>query len=129
MKAAKPYMLRAIHEWLTDSDCTPYLLVNADLPYVDVPREHVKDGRIVLNVSLGACAHFLIDDQAVSFSARFAGQPRDIYVPIGAVEALYARENGEGMSFEVEALEEAPESPEPEKPEAKGKVSHLKVVK
>lgn len=127
MNAAKPYLLRAIHEWLTDSDCTPYLLVNAELPYVEVPREHVKDGRIVLNVSLSACVNFTIDNDAVSFSARFAGQPRDIYVPVGAVEALYAKENGEGMSFEVEALETPPEPAQEEDGKPKG--SHLKVIK
>lgn len=98
----KPYLFRAIFEWLLDNDATPHMLVDAAKPNVDVPQEHVKDLQIVLNISPSAVQGWTVDNEAVSFSARFAGVPRQIYVPMNAILALYAQENGLGMVFPAE---------------------------
>lgn len=102
MKPSRPYLIRALYDWLLDSDLTPYLLVDATQDYVTVPQQFVQDGRIVLNVSPSAVRGLHVSDEAVSFNARFAGQPMDVYVPIPAVQAIYSSENGEGMAFGME---------------------------
>lgn len=107
MTPSRPYILRALYEWLLDNDATPYLLVDATLSNVTVPRQFVKDGRIVLNISPTAVRGLHIDNDALSFNARFSGQPMDVYVPIVAVQAIYASENGEGMGFGMEPGVEA----------------------
>lgn len=94
-----PYVVRAYYEWILDNQCTPYLLVNAEADAVCVPIEHVKNGQIVLNISPVASNGLLIENDGVSFKARFSGVPREIYVPITSVLAIYARENGRGMAF------------------------------
>lgn len=138
MSSQKPYMLRAIYEWLLDNDCTPHLLVAADHPQASVPQAFVEDGQIVLNLSPSAIRHLHMDNQAISFEGRFAGVVHQLYVPCGAVLALYARENGQGMGFELE-LEvvaeapagtsgPAPATPDDETPRPGGRPS-LKVVK
>jgi len=124
MTSSRPYLLRAIHEWLVDNGLTPQILVDAEAEGVEVPRGHVSDGRIVLNCSPAAVRGLVIDNQRVEFEARFAGVPRHVSIPIGAVLAIAARENGAGMSFAPEAG--APE-PEPEPPG--GRRPALKVVK
>lgn len=96
----KPYLVRAIHEWCTDAGFTPYVAVAVD-ESVRVPLEFVKNGEIVLNVSSLATNHLAIDNEQISFQARFGGVPREVYVPIARVIAVYARENGQGMAFEV----------------------------
>lgn len=111
MNSSRPYMIRALHEWIVDNECTPYLLVNALADYVDVPRQFVKDGQIVLNVSPAAVISFYVDTTGVSFNGRFGGIPTDVYVPITAVMGIYARENGQGMVFDQEGM---PEDPGPE---------------
>jgi stringent starvation protein B len=90
----------AIYEWAQDNALTPYLLVNADEPHVVVPRQHVKDGQIVLNIAMHAVNQLSMNNDAVSFSARFGGVSQDIYVPMRAVLGLYARENGQGLFFD-----------------------------
>lgn len=95
----KPYLFRAIYEWLLDNNGTPYILVDASLPNVDVPLEHIQNGQIVLNASPGAIRDWLADNHAISFSARFSGKSRQIYVPMNAILAIYAQENGLGMAF------------------------------
>ena len=99
LTSSRPYLLRAIHEWLSDNGLTPQVIVNADFPGVQVPREHVKDGLIVLNISTSATRGLTLGNDFIEFSARFAGQPRQISVPVTAVLGLHARENGVGMSF------------------------------
>ena len=98
--STKPYMLRAIYEWCTDSGFTPYLAVKVDAA-TTVPMEYVKKGEIVLNISFGATSGLKMDNNAVHFHARFGGVSREIYVPVQNVLAIYANENGQGMAFEV----------------------------
>jgi stringent starvation protein B len=98
--STKPYLIRAIYDWCTDAGFTPYIAVAVD-DSVRVPAEFVNNGEIVLNVSALATSRLLIDNDAISFQARFGGVPRDVYVPMARVIAVYARENGQGMAFEV----------------------------
>ncbi|TQV89814.1 ClpXP protease specificity-enhancing factor [Aliikangiella coralliicola] len=95
----KPYLFRAIYEWLLDNEATPYILVDATKPYVDVPQEHIKNDQIVLNANPSAVRDWHVDNEAVSFNARFSGVSRHIYVPMNALMAIYAQENGLGMAF------------------------------
>jgi stringent starvation protein B len=112
MTSSRPYMMRALYEWIIDNGCTPYVVVNANRDDVQVPRTHVKDGQIVLNVSPSAVVGFLLDNTAMEFNARFGGVSMQIHVPMSAVLGIYARENGQGMIFEPE------ENPSPETPPA-----------
>lgn len=102
MKPSRPYLVRALYEWIVDNDCTPHLLVNAEHPDVQVPAGFASEGQIVLNVSPSAVRHLHLDNQAVSFEGRFGGVSHSLYIPSGAIMAIYARENGQGMVFEVE---------------------------
>ena len=95
LSPTRPYMARAIYEWICDNQLTPYLLVDATQPYTSVPEQFVKDGQIVLNIAPHAVHQFQMSNDAVSFSARFGGVARDIYVPISALLGIYARENGQ----------------------------------
>jgi len=98
----RPYLARAIYEWICDNKLTPYLLVDATQPHTDVPQQFVKDGQIVLNIVPHAVHQLLITNDAITFSARFGGVSKNIYVPIQAVLGLYARENGQGLFFDPE---------------------------
>ncbi len=100
MQSTKPYLIRAIHEWCADQGFTPYLVVKVDAT-TRVPREFVKDGEIVLNVGLEATHQLLLGNEEISFQARFGGKAFPVVVPIHRVAAIYARDNGEGMAFEV----------------------------
>jgi len=100
MQSTKPYLIRAIHEWCADQGFTPYLVVKVDAT-TRVPREFVKDGEIVLNVGLEATHQLLMGNEEISFQARFGGKAFPVVVPIHRVAAIYARDNGEGMAFEV----------------------------
>ncbi|MDQ2078253.1 ClpXP protease specificity-enhancing factor [Marinimicrobium sp. ABcell2] len=127
MTSSRPYMLRALYEWIVDNECTPYILVDARGPGVEVPLEHVnKDGQIVLNLKPSAVKDLTIQDY-VSFSARFSGIPTQLFIPCGSVLGIYARENGQGMVFEPEHNPEPPK-PDPE-PSDSGKRPSLRVVK
>jgi stringent starvation protein B len=97
--STKPYLLRAIYEWCTDNGFTPYLSVKVS-GAVQVPMEFVRKGEIVLNISFGATSGLKMDNQAVTFKARFGGVAREIYVPISNVQAIFASENGQGMVFD-----------------------------
>lgn len=99
--STKPYMMRAIHEWCVDNGLTPHLLVAVNAQ-TRVPMAYVKDGEIVLNINYSATKDLHIDNEAVVFSARFGGVSQNLYIPIGAVKGVFARENGQGMFFEVE---------------------------
>ncbi|XHN45221.1 Stringent starvation protein B [Lonepinella sp. MS14435] len=100
----RPYLLRAYYDWLIDNSFTPYLVVDATYNGVVVPQEYVKDGQIVLNISSGAVGALSLGNTAIEFNARFQGVPRDVYIPMGAALAIYARENGDGVMFEPEKI-------------------------
>lgn len=133
MTSSRPYLLRALYEWIVDNGCTPYVLVNARVEGVQVPRAYVKDGQIILNISPTAVVQLHMDNAAMTFSARFGGVPMQVYVPMAAVMGIYARENSQGMMFEPEDPPPAsggdgsdgPDRPEP----PKGGRPSLKVVK
>ena len=128
MTSNRPYLIRAIHAWVVDNDCTPYLLVDALQPGVEVPDEHVEEGRIVLNISPLASEQLVLGDEAIEFHARFGGRPMVVHVPIAAVLAIYARENGQGMMFPPEEGGGGDEPP-PDKPTRGAGRPALKVVK
>jgi stringent starvation protein B len=98
--STKPYLIRAIHEWCSDSGYTPYIAVLAD-EHVNVPREFVKNGEIVLNISPLATNRLTLGNEFIEFQARFGGVARDVSVPVEKVIAIYARENGQGMAFDL----------------------------
>lgn len=102
--STKPYLLRALYEWCTDSGFTPYIVVNVDSS-TKVPMEFVKNGEIVLNISFSATAQLKMDNNFVQFRARFGGVSREIEVPIENITAIYARENGQGMTFDTNLAE------------------------
>lgn len=102
MTPRRPYLLRAFYEWLVDNDLTPHLVVAATLPGVRVPQEFVQDGQIILNVAPRAVGNLQLGDDEVTFSARFSGRPHTVIVPLYAVQAIYARENGAGTMFDEE---------------------------
>lgn len=108
MNSSRPYLLRAFYEWIADNNCTPYVVVNAEMPGVEVPTEYVEDGRIVLNVAPGAVRSLLMQNDHIEFQARFAGVPFSIFAPMRAVTAIYAKENGRGMVFKDDEDEEDP---------------------
>lgn len=99
--STKPYMLRAMHEWCVDNNLTPHLVVAVN-SRTRVPMAYVKDGEIVLNINYGATRDLHMDNESVVFSARFGGVSQNIYVPMDAVRGIFARENGQGMFFELE---------------------------
>jgi len=94
-----PYLLRAMHQWMSDSGHTPHIIVDATRPGVQVPAAHVKDGRIVLNVSLSATQHLTLGNDSVEFNTRFGGRVYHVKAPVDAVLGIYARETNEGMVF------------------------------
>ncbi|WP_318499391.1 ClpXP protease specificity-enhancing factor [Photobacterium leiognathi] len=102
MTPRRPYLLRAFYDWLVDNDLTPHLVVDATLPGVKVPMEFVSDGQIILNIAPRAVGNLELGNEAVSFNARFSGRPHSVIVPMYAVLAIYARENGAGTMFEPE---------------------------
>ena len=99
MTPSRPYLIRAIYEWILDNSLTPYLAVDATQDNVSVPMAYVKDGQVVLDLSPSAVRELHISNDVVTFDARFGGQPHNIYVPIKSVMAMYAAENGRGMVF------------------------------
>lgn len=110
--STKPYLIRALYEWCVDSGFTPHVAVMVD-DTVRVPRAFVRDGQIVLNIAPDATNQFNLDNEALSCQARFGGVAQMLYVPIANIAAIYARENGQGMAFEVELAETVTLAPEP----------------
>ncbi|WP_261823550.1 ClpXP protease specificity-enhancing factor [Vibrio neonatus] len=102
MTPRRPYLLRAFYDWLAENDLTPHLVVDANMPGVRVPEEYIQDGQIILNVAPRAVGNLEIGNEALTFHARFGGRPHSVIVPIYAVQAIYARENGAGTMFEPE---------------------------
>lgn len=128
LSSNRPYLIRALYEWLVDNNLTPHLLVDAEKGDVIVPREFVEDGRIVLNVAPTAVRNLTLGNDYVTFNARFGGTPMDVVVPPEAVLGIYARENGRGMLFPDEAPSEdgPPPDDDPKPPRER---PSLKVVK
>lgn len=122
MTSQKPYLIRAIYEWCSDNSFTPYLMTFVDANTM-VPKQFVKDNQIVLNVAFGATKNLLIDNEWITFQASFSGSVQDIAVPVANVLALFAKENGQGMQFELENY--SPTPPEENKTQSGG----LKLVK
>ncbi len=102
MTSTRPYLLRALYEWMVDNGLTPHLLVDAKADHVEVPQQYIENDKIILNIAPDAIRDLEIGDEFFSFSARFAGRPEQILAPIKAVKAIYAKENGEGMVFPEE---------------------------
>jgi stringent starvation protein B len=134
MTSNRPYLLRALYEWINDNQMTPYLLVDASVHGLQVPASSIKDGRVVLNLAPRAVAQLDMGNSEIRFLARFGGVSQSIRVPVSAVLAIYAQETGQGMALpepnEAEALahDSDPEPNPPSAPEG-GKRPHLKVVK
>ncbi len=137
MSPNRPYLLRAFYDWIIDNKCTPYLVVDATYPAVKVPQQFVQNGQIVLNVLPSAVGNLQLGNDLVTFNARFSGQPFALSIPMKAVLAIYARENGAGTVFTLEEDDDTEEDfledvlddelpPEPPKP---SRGSHLKVIK
>jgi len=110
IRSRRPYLLRAMHEWITDNQQTPHIVVDASLPGVEVPRQYVQGGKIILNVSMNATTSLTLGNDFVRFRARFGAVTHDVNVPIAAVLGIYARETGQGMIFS-EADAPPPQSP------------------
>jgi stringent starvation protein B len=128
MTTNRPYLLRALYEWINDNGLTPHVLVDAEVDGVDVPDHAIQKGKVVLNIAAGATEQLILDNETICFKARFSGKPYQINVPMDAVIAIYARENGQGMMFAQDESQPPPpvdgsddDSPPPR--------SHLKVVK
>ena len=111
MTSSRPYLIRALYDWIVENDCTPYILINAYEEGVEVPQEHVKDGQIILNISPIAVQDIHLANDCVGFEGRFAGIPKKVLVPMPAILGIYARENGQGMIFDAELT--PPDSPKP----------------
>jgi len=138
--STKPYFLRALHEWCSDNGYTPHIVVQVDVN-THVPQAFIRDGQITLNIGDAACNKLVIGNEAIEFQARFGGKVEMIFVPVAAVSAIYARETGAGMGFEIQAPSDLdstkPSDPDdhqqaevkPEDVPQKPKRPHLKVVK
>lgn len=136
MSSNKPYLIRALYEWIVDNGCTPHIAVQAEHRGVRIPPGYARDGQIVLNISPTAAPNLQMDNEAFSFQARFGGVAQSLYIPISAILAIYARENGQGMGFPLDPPEasyeqdESGDEPPPEPiPPGGGKRPALKVVK
>ncbi|MGN2246444.1 ClpXP protease specificity-enhancing factor [Frateuria sp. GZRR35] len=136
MSSNRPYLLRAIYDWITDNQLTPYVLVDATVEGVRVPPQVVKNGQVVLNLAMRAVANLELGNDYIGFQARFSGVSQAIRIPVQAVLALYAQENGQGMMFPTEDGDPPPPAPGPddsgpsgEAPEKPRRSPHLRVVK
>ncbi len=144
MTSHRPYLLRALYEWIADNGMTPHILVDAGQPGVRVPPHTVKDGRVVLNIADRAVARLEMDNDSVRFSARFGGVSHPVHVPIASVLAIYARETGQGMALPEDVAgpgpgpgpdDEPPAPPPPDSPDGDGgapaprRGAHLRIVK
>lgn len=134
MTTNRPYLLRALYEWITDNGLTPHVLVDAEVDGVDVPDHVIQKGKVVLNIAAGATEKLLLDNETIHFKARFSGNPYNISIPMDAVIAIYAHENGQGMMF---AQDNSPPPPVDGSDGPSGsdglndpsRRSHLKVIK
>jgi stringent starvation protein B len=132
MTSNRPYLLRALYEWIGDNDMTPHLLVDATREGVQVPSSTIKEGRVVLNINSRAVAQLDMGNREVRFKARFGGVSQQVVVPLGAILAIYAQETGQGMMLPEDGAMLPEDSPQgaPEPPEDSPKRGgHLRVVK
>jgi len=129
MTSQKPYLIRAIYDWLVDNNLTPHLLVNATAEGVQVPHEFINEGKIVLNVDPGAVRNYHADNEWISFSARFSGKAMELFIPIHAVQSIYSKENNQGMLFPEEDPSPSPKPPTSPSPITKAQRPGLKIVK
>jgi len=135
MTSSQPYLIRAIYDWVIDNGFTPYLLVNAENDYAMIPRDFVEDGKIILNINPSAISDLQLGNDYIMFNARFSGKAMEVSVPVVAVLAIYARENGQGMMFDENNTNlppTPPENPTPpvqSEPPKKSQKPQLKVVK
>ena len=129
MTSSRPYLIRAIYDWIVDNSFTPYLLVNAENDSAIIPREYVEDGKIVLNINPTAISNLQLGNDYIMFNARFSGKAMEVSIPVIAVLAIYAQENGQGMMFDENNNNFPPTSPEDTPPPEKSKKPQLKVVK
>jgi stringent starvation protein B len=134
VRSRRPYLLRAMHEWISDSNQTPHIVVDASIEGVEVPRQYVQGGKIILNVSSSATSMLSLGNDVVRFRARFGAATYDVSVPIAAVLGIYARETGQGMIFsEADTPPQPPPAPptDPTPTSGEGKRSKptLKVIK
>jgi stringent starvation protein B len=129
MTSTRPYLLRAVYQWIVDNGLTPYLMVDAGVPGIDVPPQAIKDGKIVLNLAPRAVSQLELGNDEVTLLTRFSGVSRKVRVPIAAVTAIYAQENGQGMKFSDDGAGPAAPAPDtpPDKP-GRG-APHLRVIK
>jgi len=131
MTSSRPYLIRGIYQWIADNGMTPHLLVDVAVEGVQVPAEHVQNGKIILNIAPMAISGLILGDEEITFSAMFSGKSQQMFIPVDAVLAVYAKENGQGMMFSEDdgAMSSSdgddPDDPDPDKP----KRPSLRVVK
>lgn len=127
-RSKRPYLVRAMHEWMGDNEHTPYIVVDTSVEGVAVPQEHIKEGKIILNISHAAAHNLELNNTAISFRARFGGVPYDVWVPINAVLGIYAKETGQGMIFSHGANNPEPPDPQDDTETSRSR-AHLRVIK
>ena len=132
MTSSRPYLVRAMYQWIADNGMTPHLLVDVSVDGVQVPAEHIQNGKIILNIAPMAITGLVLGDAEITFNARFSGQSMVLYVPVAAVLAVYAKENGQGMMFSeddgaIASTDDDDPAPDPDKPTPKR--PSLRVVK
>lgn len=129
MTSSRPYLIRAMYEWIIDNNLTPYVVVNAMDEAVQVPRQYVEEGKIVLNISPEACRGLHLENDRIVFTAKFMGESAQIYIPPLAVMAIYAKENGQGMLFSEDSPSEPPPVNEADETSKQRGKPHLKLIK
>jgi len=129
MTSNRPYLLRALYEWIGDNQMTPHILVDAGAPGVEVPEQAVQKGKVILNIDQAAVRGLNLGNRFLTFSARFSGRPFDVTVPVDAVLAIYSKENGQGMMFAQADSPGEPDGPDSGPDGARTRRPHLTVVK
>jgi len=129
MTSNRPYLLRALYEWIADNNMTPHILVDAGFANVDVPDQAVQKGKVILNIDQAAVRDLEMTNDGLTFNARFSGRQYQVSVPVEAVLAIYSKENGQGMMFAQDEDGGPPTGPDTDSPDSGPKRPHLKVVK
>jgi stringent starvation protein B len=129
MTSNRPYLLRALYEWINDNNMTPHILVDAGFEGVDVPEHAVQKGKVILNIDQAAVRELDMGNEWLTFNARFSGRQHHVSVPVESVLAIYSKENGQGMMFAQDDESDPPDGSDPESPIKADKRPHLKIVK
>ena len=133
MTSSRPYLIRAMYQWIADNGLTPHLLVDVSVDGVQVPAQHIQNGKIILNIAPMAISGLVLGDAEITFSARFSGQPMGLHIPVEAVLAVYAKENGQGMMFSEDdgaiSSSDSDDDPDPTPSPGKPRRPGLRVVK